>query len=161
MIQCCGAVYCYARRFKCFFMTHKLRRRLNEKVEKVMVASEKLGQQRFLPLSDLRCVKWKSDGWKTFCFCFLANVAAMPLNFAPSGTFLVILLVLKLVCQTCEAQSVQLEQGTLRGVSRTVRGRTVFSFLGIPYGEAPIGERRFKTAQSHKGWSVRKSWNRV
>lgn len=51
-------------------------------------------------------------------------------------------------------QSIQLEQGTLRGRSETVRGRAVFSFLGIPYAEAPVGGLRFKAPKRHPGWTV-------
>ncbi|KAI4468816.1 carboxylesterase [Holotrichia oblita] len=40
---------------------------------------------------------------------------------------------------------VQIEEGALKGTTRTdINGRTIYSFLGIPYAKPPVGELRFK-----------------
>ena len=33
-------------------------------------------------------------------------------------------------------------------------GRPLFSFLGIPYAEAPVGDLRFQPPKKHPGWQV-------
>ncbi|XP_046753942.1 juvenile hormone esterase-like [Diprion similis] len=48
---------------------------------------------------------------------------------------------------------VTISQGTLRGkVVTTTHGRKVAAFLGIPYGQPPIGNRRFANPQPAGGW---------
>ncbi|XP_046753947.1 esterase E4-like [Diprion similis] len=44
-------------------------------------------------------------------------------------------------------------QGTLRGkIVTTTHGRNVAAFLGIPYGQPPIGNKRFANPQPAGGW---------
>ncbi|CAH1394484.1 unnamed protein product [Nezara viridula] len=46
-----------------------------------------------------------------------------------------------------------LEQGILKGFWATsVGGRTYSTFLGVPYAEPPIGDRRFKEPSPASGW---------
>ena len=50
--------------------------------------------------------------------------------------------------------TVDLVQGTLRGSSRILDGRRVYYFLGIPYAEPPLSNRRFRPSSPHNGWTV-------
>ena len=50
-------------------------------------------------------------------------------------------------------QTVEVDQGSLRGTTLSVDGQPVFVFKGIPYAEAPIGKRRFKATVPHQGWT--------
>ncbi|XP_008468779.1 esterase FE4-like isoform X1 [Diaphorina citri] len=55
-------------------------------------------------------------------------------------------------------QVVQINQGRLRGTAeRSRNGVKYFSFLGIPYAQAPEGELRLKDPQPHPGWSDTKN----
>ncbi|KAK4880603.1 hypothetical protein RN001_008749 [Aquatica leii] len=48
---------------------------------------------------------------------------------------------------------VTISQGTLRGgIRKTIQGRSIFEFRGIPYAEPPIGEKRFKASVPLKSW---------
>ncbi|KAI4468852.1 carboxylesterase [Holotrichia oblita] len=48
---------------------------------------------------------------------------------------------------------VQIEEGALKGTTRTdINGRTIYSFLGIPYAKPPVGELRFKAPQPPEKW---------
>ena len=44
--------------------------------------------------------------------------------------------------------------GIVRGELKYVAGRPLFSFLGIPYAEAPVGDLRFQPPKKHPGWQV-------
>ena len=44
--------------------------------------------------------------------------------------------------------------GIVRGELKYVAGRPIFSFLGIPYAEAPVGDLRFQPPKKHPGWQV-------
>ena len=50
--------------------------------------------------------------------------------------------------------TVDLVQGTLRGSSRILDGRRVYYFLGVPYAEPPLSNRRFRPSSPHNGWTV-------
>ncbi len=47
---------------------------------------------------------------------------------------------------------VTLRQGRLRGVEQRTDNGDISNFLGIPYAEPPIGQRRFRSPQRHGGW---------
>ena len=51
--------------------------------------------------------------------------------------------------------TVDLVQGTLRGSSRILDGRRVYYFLGVPYAEPPLSNRRFRPSSPHNGWTVK------
>ena len=51
--------------------------------------------------------------------------------------------------------TVDLVQGTLRGSSRILDGRRVYNFLGVPYAEPPLSNRRFRPSSPHNGWTVK------
>ena len=56
--------------------------------------------------------------------------------------------------QTLDDDTVDLVQGTLRGSSRILDGRRVYYFLGVPYAEPPLNNRRFRPSSPHNGWQV-------
>ena len=56
--------------------------------------------------------------------------------------------------QTLDDDTVGLVQGTLRGSSRILDGRRVYYFLGVPYAEPPLNNRRFRPSSPHNGWTV-------
>ena len=59
------------------------------------------------------------------------------------------------VCsQVLDTETVTIKQGTLRGNSRVLNGQRIFSFLGIPYAEPPVGTRRLRPTSPHPGWKV-------
>ncbi|XP_014372976.1 cholinesterase isoform X1 [Alligator sinensis] len=45
------------------------------------------------------------------------------------------------------------KKGKIRGINLPVLGGTVTAFLGIPYGEPPIGRLRFKKPEPREKWS--------
>ena len=55
--------------------------------------------------------------------------------------------------------TVDLVQGTLRGSSRILDGRRVYYFLGVPYAEPPLSNRRFRPSSPHNGWTVKYDFN--
>ena len=56
--------------------------------------------------------------------------------------------------QNIDDDTVDLVQGTLRGSSRILDGRRVYYFLGVPYAEPPLNNRRFRPSSPHNGWQV-------
>ena len=56
--------------------------------------------------------------------------------------------------QSLDDDTVDLVQGTLRGSSRILDGRRVYYFLGVPYAEPPLNNRRFRPSSPHNGWTV-------
>ena len=56
--------------------------------------------------------------------------------------------------QNLDDDTVDLVQGTLRGSSTFFDGRRVYYFLGIPYAEPPLNNRRFRPSSPHNGWQV-------
>ncbi|XP_056298967.1 acetylcholinesterase [Pseudoliparis swirei] len=69
------------------------------------------------------------------------------------------ILLLSLLAPTCSSQSepdltVQTRAGRVRGIRMPVPDRSyVTAFLGIPFGEPPVGKRRFRPAEPKRGWS--------
>ena len=61
--------------------------------------------------------------------------------------------------QVIDDDTVDLVQGTLRGSSRILDGRRVYYFLGAPYAEPPLNNRRFRPSSPHNGWTV--NFNRI
>ena len=59
-----------------------------------------------------------------------------------------------LFSQILDDDTVDLVQGTLRGSSRILDGRRVYYFLGVPYAEPPLNNRRFRPSSPHNGWTV-------
>ena len=59
--------------------------------------------------------------------------------------------------QTVDDDTVDLVQGALRGSSRILDGRRVYYFLGVPYAEPPLNNRRFRPSSPHNGWQVIRS----
>ena len=55
-------------------------------------------------------------------------------------------------CQ--DDDTVDLVQGTLRGSSRFIDNRRIHYFLGVPYAEPPLNNRRFRPSSPHNGWTV-------
>ncbi|XP_075137791.1 cholinesterase-like [Leptodactylus fuscus] len=47
---------------------------------------------------------------------------------------------------------VETRQGKVSGIKQSVMSRTVTAYLGIPYGEAPTGERRFQKPEPRAPW---------
>ncbi|KAM9039452.1 cholinesterase [Sarcophilus harrisii] len=60
-------------------------------------------------------------------------------------------------CETEEDLIVTTKQGKIKGVQLPVLGGTVTAFLGIPYGEPPIGQLRFRKPCPRSKWSY--IWN--
>ncbi|XP_051839083.1 cholinesterase [Antechinus flavipes] len=56
-------------------------------------------------------------------------------------------------CETEEDLIVTTKQGKIKGVQLPVLGGTVTAFLGIPYGEPPIGQLRFRKPRLRSKWS--------
>ena len=56
--------------------------------------------------------------------------------------------------QNVQDDTVDLPQGTLRGSSRFIDNRTIYYFLGVPYAEPPLNDRRFRPSSTHTGWTV-------
>ena len=56
--------------------------------------------------------------------------------------------------QNIDDDTVDLVQGTLRGSSTFLDGRRVYYFLGVPYAEPPLNNRRFRPSSPHNGWQV-------
>ena len=49
--------------------------------------------------------------------------------------------------------TIRIKSGKIRGKSEEVEpGRSVFSFLGIPFAESPTGDKRFKPPEKIKNW---------
>ncbi|XP_034413206.1 acetylcholinesterase isoform X2 [Cyclopterus lumpus] len=69
------------------------------------------------------------------------------------------ILLLSLLTPTCSSQSeadftVQTRSGRVRGIRMPVPDRSyVTSFLGIPFGEPPVGKRRFRRAEPKRPWT--------
>lgn len=69
------------------------------------------------------------------------------------------LLLLSLLLPTCSSQSdsdliVQTRMGKVRGTRLPVADRSyVSAFLGIPFGEPPLGKRRFRPAEPKSQWT--------
>jgi len=60
------------------------------------------------------------------------------------------------VCsQVLDTETVTIKQGTLRGNSKVLNGQRIFSFLGIPYAEPPVGNRGLRPTSPHSGWKVK------
>ncbi|KAM3920536.1 cholinesterase-like [Leptodactylus fuscus] len=47
---------------------------------------------------------------------------------------------------------VETRQGKVSGIKQSVMSRTVTAYLGIPYGEAPTGEKRFQKSEPRAPW---------
>ncbi|XP_068443775.1 acetylcholinesterase [Clinocottus analis] len=68
------------------------------------------------------------------------------------------ILLLSLLIPTCSSQSeadyvVETRTGRVRGIRTPVPDRSyVTSFLGIPFGEPPVGKRRFRRAEPKRPW---------
>ncbi|KAM4013205.1 cholinesterase-like [Anomaloglossus baeobatrachus] len=57
------------------------------------------------------------------------------------------------VCCTAEDDTiVDTKQGKVSGVKKSVVSKTVKAYLGIPYAEAPTGEKRFKKPEPRAPW---------
>ncbi|XP_074479494.1 acetylcholinesterase [Sebastes fasciatus] len=69
------------------------------------------------------------------------------------------ILLLSLLIPTCSSQSeadliVQTRAGRVRGIRMPMPDRSqVTAFLGIPFGEAPVGKRRFRRAEAKRPWT--------
>ena len=48
---------------------------------------------------------------------------------------------------------VSTDYGALKGRTRTVNGRTVNRFLGVPYARAPVGNLRFRPPAGSTRWT--------
>ena len=56
--------------------------------------------------------------------------------------------------QIIDTETVTIKQGVLRGGSKLLNGHRIFTFLGVPYAEPPIGSRRLRPTSPHPGWTV-------
>ncbi|KAK4880605.1 hypothetical protein RN001_008751 [Aquatica leii] len=66
---------------------------------------------------------------------------------------LVFLILIQNVKLNQNLPEVTISQGTLRGIiGKTIQGRSILEFRGIPYAEPPIGEKRFKASVPLKSW---------
>ncbi len=57
--------------------------------------------------------------------------------------------------QIIDTELVTIKQGVLRGGSKLLNGHRIFTFLGVPYAEPPVGSRRLRPTAPHPGWTVR------
>ena len=57
-------------------------------------------------------------------------------------------------CQILDTETVTIQQGVLRGGSKLLNGQRIFNFLGVPYAEPPVGNRRLRPTSPHPGWTV-------
>ncbi|XP_060833735.1 venom carboxylesterase-6-like [Rhopalosiphum padi] len=68
---------------------------------------------------------------------------------------IIVLLLTRLYCLVAGNQFpvVEIESGPISGIlSKTWKGRTIYSFQGIPYATPPVGKLRFQEAQPIKPW---------
>ncbi|XP_064479775.1 acetylcholinesterase-like [Ornithodoros turicata] len=63
------------------------------------------------------------------------------------------LLLLVTLCAVCKADVVSTSTGPVRGFQQRVMNRTIYSFLGIPYAEPPVGRLRFRRPIVVRPWS--------
>ncbi|XP_075137784.1 cholinesterase-like [Leptodactylus fuscus] len=69
-----------------------------------------------------------------------------------SKNYLVILSMFAVYVTAEDDTVVQTRQGKVSGIKQSVMSRTVTAYLGIPYGEAPTGERRFQKPEPRAPW---------
>ncbi|XP_075137788.1 cholinesterase-like [Leptodactylus fuscus] len=74
------------------------------------------------------------------------------MGFCTNKTCFVILTILAVSIMAEDDTIVQTRQGKVSGIKQSVMSRTVTAYLGIPYGEAPTGERRFQKPEPRAPW---------
>jgi Carboxylesterase family len=58
--------------------------------------------------------------------------------------------------QILDAETVTIKQGVVKGSTKVLNGQRLSTFLGIPYAEPPVGNRRLRPTSPHPGWKGRK-----
>ncbi|XP_075137213.1 cholinesterase-like [Leptodactylus fuscus] len=67
-------------------------------------------------------------------------------------TCFVILTILAVYVMAEDDTIVKTRQGKVSGIKQSVISRSVTAYLGIPYGEAPTGEKRFQKSEPRAPW---------
>ncbi|XP_071971258.1 cholinesterase-like isoform X2 [Engystomops pustulosus] len=65
---------------------------------------------------------------------------------------LVILTMFAVCVRTEDDTIIETKQGKVSGIKKSVISHTVTAYLGIPYGEAPTGEKRFQKPEPRAPW---------
>ncbi|KAM3919004.1 cholinesterase-like [Leptodactylus fuscus] len=74
------------------------------------------------------------------------------MRFYIDKTCFVILIILAVYIMAEDDTIVETRQGKVSGIKQSVMSRTVTAYLGIPYGEAPTGEKRFQKPEPRAPW---------
>ncbi|KAM3920535.1 cholinesterase-like [Leptodactylus fuscus] len=74
------------------------------------------------------------------------------MRFYINKTCFVILSILAVSIMAEDDTVVETTQGKVSGIKQSVISRSVTAYLGIPYGEAPTGEKRFKKPEPRAPW---------
>ncbi|XP_075137214.1 cholinesterase-like [Leptodactylus fuscus] len=74
------------------------------------------------------------------------------MRFYSNKTCFVILSILAVYVMAGDDTIVKTKQGKVRGVKQSVMSHTVTAYLGIPYAEAPTGEKRFQKPEPRAPW---------
>ncbi|XP_039291964.1 venom carboxylesterase-6 [Nilaparvata lugens] len=79
---------------------------------------------------------------------------AVRINFAVLTAVLGVLFFVNFGANAEENPLISVESGTVKGSShlKTAKGRTIYSFEGIPYARPPVGKYRFREPQPPKPW---------
>ena len=56
--------------------------------------------------------------------------------------------------QVLDTEIVTIKQGAVQGSARLLNGHRLYTFLGIPYAEPPMGNRRLRPTSPHPGWKA-------